>query len=152
MEARSSSGAHGRQLESGVHGGLMLWQTQGGGQYSPRWSLLWLCQILYTSWVTCRLGVVLGVDSLRVGFESDSSSLGLPYNKGGTTRCNLWRLDSNRHAGGAGGLCRRLGWSGVAVSWGGAPVVMPRRCRRWTPNCVTKSRCRSSCCDCLVPQ
>jgi hypothetical protein len=34
------------------------------------------------SWVTCRLGVVLGVDSLRVGFESDSSSLGLPYNEG----------------------------------------------------------------------
>jgi hypothetical protein len=21
--------------------------------------------------------------------------------------------------------------AGIAVSWGGAPVVMPRRCRRW---------------------
>jgi hypothetical protein len=41
------------------------------------------------SWVVCRIGVVLVVDSLRVGFESDSSSLGLPYNEEGTTRCNL---------------------------------------------------------------
>jgi hypothetical protein len=37
----------------------------------------------------CRIGVVLVVDSLRVGFELDSSSLGLPYNEGGTTHCNL---------------------------------------------------------------
>jgi hypothetical protein len=35
-----------------------------------------------TSWVTVGLRIVLGVDSLRVGFESDSSSLGLPYNEG----------------------------------------------------------------------
>ena len=31
--------------KSGVHGGLTLGRTQGGGQYSPRWSLLCLCRI-----------------------------------------------------------------------------------------------------------
>jgi hypothetical protein len=31
VEAESSSGAHGRQLESGVHESLMLRRTQGGG-------------------------------------------------------------------------------------------------------------------------
>ena len=34
--------------KSGVHGGLTLGRTQSGGQYSPRWSLLYLCQILCT--------------------------------------------------------------------------------------------------------
>jgi hypothetical protein len=72
VEAGSSSGAYGRQLESRVHGGLMLRRTQGGGQYSPRWSLLCLCRILCTSWIILGLRVVLGVDRLRVGFKSDS--------------------------------------------------------------------------------
>jgi hypothetical protein len=29
------------------------------------------------------------VDRIRVVLESDSCSLGLPYNEGGTTHCNL---------------------------------------------------------------
>jgi hypothetical protein len=62
VEARSSNGTHGRQLESRVHGSLMLRRTQGGGQYSPRWSLLCLCQILCTSWVILGLRVVSGAD------------------------------------------------------------------------------------------
>jgi hypothetical protein len=33
-----------------------------------------------------RVVLGVGVDSLRVEFKSDSSSLGLPYNEGGTTR------------------------------------------------------------------
>jgi hypothetical protein len=32
--------------------------------------------------------------------------------------------------------------TGVAVSWVGAPIVMPRRYRCWSSNCVTKSLCR----------
>ena len=48
--------------KSGVHGGLMLGRTQGGGHYSPRWSLLCLCRILCTCWVRFGLGFVLGVD------------------------------------------------------------------------------------------
>jgi hypothetical protein len=55
VEAGSSSTAHGRQLESRVHGSLILRRTQGGGQYLSRWILLCLCQILCTSWVTHRL-------------------------------------------------------------------------------------------------
>jgi hypothetical protein len=62
MEVGSSSGAHGRQLESIVHGVLMLGRTQGGGEYLPRWSLLCFCRILCTSWVILGLRVVLGVD------------------------------------------------------------------------------------------
>jgi hypothetical protein len=61
--------------------------------------LLCLCQILCTSWVTSRLGVILGVDSLRVGFESDSSSLDLPYNERGTTHCNYDDLITIRAQG-----------------------------------------------------
>lgn len=72
--------------KSGVHEGLTLGRTQGGGQYSPRWSLLCLCRILCTSWVTLGLGVVLGVDRIRVVSESNSCTLGLPYNEGSTTR------------------------------------------------------------------
>jgi hypothetical protein len=62
VEAGSSSGAHGRKLESRVHGSLMLRQTQDGGQYSPRWSLLCFCQLLCMSWVTLGLRVILVVD------------------------------------------------------------------------------------------
>ena len=61
--------------------------------------LLCLCRILCTSWVTFGLRVVLGVDRVRVGLESNSCTLDLLYNEGGTIHCNLWRLDSNRHAG-----------------------------------------------------
>ena len=124
---RSSSGAHGRQLKSGVHGGLTLGRTQGGGQYSPRWSLLYLCQILCTCWVTFGLRVVLGVDRIRVVSESNSCNLGLPYNEGSTTRVTHDDLiaagaqgEPAACAGDQGGRC-----SGII--WGGAPVVMPRR-------------------------
>ena len=41
-----------------------------------------LCQILCTCWVTFGLRVVLGVDKVRVVSESNSCSLGLPYNVG----------------------------------------------------------------------
>jgi hypothetical protein len=44
-EAESRIEANGRQLESGVHESLMLRRSQGGGEYSPRWSLLYLCRI-----------------------------------------------------------------------------------------------------------
>jgi hypothetical protein len=42
--------------------------------------VVFLSNIYCTSWVTYGLKVVIGVDRLRVGFESDSSSLGLLYN------------------------------------------------------------------------
>ena len=64
--------------KSGVHGGLTLGRTQGGGQYSSRWILLYLCQILCTSWVTLGLGVVLGVDRIRVVSESNSCTWASP--------------------------------------------------------------------------
>ena len=48
--------------KSGVHGGLTLGRIQGGGQYSSRWSLLCLCQILCMCWVRFGLGIILGVD------------------------------------------------------------------------------------------
>ena len=49
-------------------------------------SLLCLCQILCPCWVRFGLGVVLGVDRIRVVSESNSCTLGLPYNEGSTTR------------------------------------------------------------------
>jgi hypothetical protein len=88
---------------------LPLWNS-GIFSYKHTLLLLCLCQILCMIWVTVGLRVVLGVDSLLVGFESDSSSLGLPYNEGCTTHCNLWWLDSDRSARGADGLCRRPRW------------------------------------------
>jgi hypothetical protein len=48
-----------------------------------------LCRILVYELGYVWTCVVLGVDRLRVGFESDSCIPGLPYNEGGTTRCNL---------------------------------------------------------------
>ena len=36
------------KLKSNVHGSLTHGRIQGGGEYSPRWSLLELCRILCT--------------------------------------------------------------------------------------------------------
>ena len=49
-------------LKSNVHGGSTYGRIQGGGEYSPRWSLLELCRILLYKagyswtwfWTVCR--------------------------------------------------------------------------------------------------
>ena len=56
------------------------------GEGSAENMVLCLCQILCTCWVTFGLRVVLGVDRIRVVSESNSCTLGLPYNEGSTTR------------------------------------------------------------------
>jgi hypothetical protein len=45
---------------------------------------VFVSNIYFTSWVMFGLEVVSGVDSLPIGFESDSSSLSLPYNERAT--------------------------------------------------------------------
>jgi hypothetical protein len=77
------------------------------------------------------------VDSLRVGFDSDSSSLGLPYNEGAphvVTYDDLIAIGAQEEP--------MTKADDVVVSWGGAPVVMPHRCWHWSMNCITKSRYR----------
>ena len=74
--------------KSRVHGGSMLGRIQGGREYSLRWSLLRMCRILFIR-AGLRLDLCCIVDRIRVVVESDSCSLGLPYNAGGATQCNL---------------------------------------------------------------
>ena len=69
-----------RQLKSGVHGVRRLAKFKVVENIRQDGVLLCLCRILCTSWVTVGLGVVIGVDRIRVILESNSCSLGLPYN------------------------------------------------------------------------
>ena len=70
------------------------------------------------SWVTVGLGVVIGVDRIRVVLESNSCSLGLPYNVGAphdVTHDDLIAIGTQGEpaacAGAYGGCCGILGRS-----------------------------------------
>ena len=64
MESGSSSETHWKTTKSGVHGSSMLGRIQGGGEYSPRWSLLeFVSNIMY------ELGYVWTCVVMWIGYE-----------------------------------------------------------------------------------
>jgi hypothetical protein len=69
--------------------------------------------------------------------KSDTSSLGLPYNEGAP---HIVTYDDLIAARPQEEPATKV--ANVAISWGGALIVMSRRCRHRATNCVTKSRFR----------
>jgi hypothetical protein len=117
--------------------------------FAMQWYFLTFCRwsmsiVVVFVWNICMsrvlaLRVVLGMDSLRVGFELNSSSLDLRYNEGAShvvTYNNLIAIgvqgESTACAGDQGSRCY-----GIIERSARSHV---HRYRYWSLNCVTKSQ------------
>ena len=87
MESESSSGAHGDNKVRST------WRFDAWT--NSRWWIIFakVKFVAYVSNIIVRVGLRLDlcciVDRIRVVVESDFCSLGLPYNAGDATQCNL---------------------------------------------------------------
>ena len=129
-----------RQPKSGVHGSLMLGRTQGGGEYSPRWSLLCLCRILMYELDYVWTSVCIRCGLVRVVLEYSLSLLS--YIMSGAPHVVTYSDLIAANTQGEPVACPATKAAGAAVSMGRSVCSHAPQSRRVRRTALTKSRYR----------